>query len=295
MARVMNDNKYMHMFNKTSLSDKDFYRLSKFINRECGIKLPESKKTMLESRLQKRVRRLGLMSFSEYCGYLFSPRGIENELIHMIDVVTTNKTDFFREPGHFDYLVQKALPELIALHGAGIRKNLLVWSAGCSTGEEPYTLAIVLSEFAERCPGFKFKYLILATDISTRALEKAKHGIYERDRVEPVPLALKKKYVLRGKNKSRGLVCISPELRAVVKFRRLNFIEGDFGMREPMDVIFCRNVIIYFDRQTQEKLLNRFCRHLSPGGYIFIGHSETLHGMDLPLVQIAPTVYRKPV
>ena len=126
-------------------------------------------------------------------------------------------------------------------------------------------------------------------------LEKAKHGIYEHDRVEPVPHDMKKKYLLRGKNKSRGLVRIAPELRAVVKFRRLNFIEKDFGMREPMDIIFCRNVIIYFNKSTQEKLLNRFCRHLSPGGYIFIGHSETLHSMDLPLVQVSPTVYRKSV
>ncbi|HDH05493.1 MAG TPA: chemotaxis protein CheR [Nitrospirae bacterium] len=288
----MNDNSYMNTF-KAALSERDFKRLSKFIHSECGIKMPDSKKTMLESRLQKRLRRLKLASFTEYCDYLFSPQGIENELVHMIDVVTTNKTDFFREPGHFDYLAQKALPELIAVHGAGIRKELMVWSAGCSTGEEPYTLAIVLSEFAERCPGFKFRYLILATDISTEVLEKAKHGIYEHDKVNPLPPGMKKKYLLRGKNKSSGLVRIAPDLRSNVRFRRLNFLEGDFGMREHMDIIFCRNVIIYFDRPTQEKLLSRFCSHLGPGGYIFMGHSETLHGMNLPLLQVAPTIYRK--
>ena len=292
MPEVMNDNSYMNTF-KAVLSERDFKRLSKFIHSECGIKMPDSKKTMLESRLQKRLRCLKLASFTEYCDYLFSPQGIENELVHMIDVVTTNKTDFFREPGHFDYLAQKALPELIALHGAGIRKELTVWSAGCSTGEEPYTLAIVLSEFAERCPGFKFRYLILATDISTEVLEKAKHGIYEHDKVDPLPPGMKKKYLLRGKNKSSGLVRIAPELRSKVRFRRLNFLEGDFGMREHMDIIFCRNVIIYFDRPTQEKLLSRFCSHLGPGGYIFMGHSETLHGMNLPLLQVAPTIYRK--
>lgn len=292
MPEVMNDNSYMNTF-KAALSERDFKRLSKFIHSECGIKMPDSKKTMLESRLQKRLRRLKLASFTEYCDYLFSPQGIENELVHMIDVVTTNKTDFFREPGHFDYLAQKALPELIAVHGAGIRKELMVWSAGCSTGEEPYTLAIVLSEFAERCPGFKFRYLILATDISTEVLEKAKHGIYEHDKVNPLPPGMKKKYLLRGKNKSSGLVRIAPDLRSNVRFRRLNFLEGDFGMREHMDIIFCRNVIIYFDRPTQEKLLSRFCSHLGPGGYIFMGHSETLHGMNLPLLQVAPTIYRK--
>ncbi len=278
---------------KVNLSDKDFRRLSEFIQDECGIRMPESKKVLLESRLQKRLRRLGLSSFSEYCDYLFSPRGIENEVIHMIDVVTTNKTDFYREPRHFEYLVRMALPELMTKYGSGINKNLMLWSAGCATGEEPYTLAMVLSEFAKKSPGLNFRYLILATDISTRALEKARTGIYEEDRVAPVPPEMKKKYLLRGKNKSRGLVRIVPELRNLVKFRRLNFIEEDFNMREYMDIIFCRNVIIYFDRHTQEMLLNKFCRRLCAGGYLFIGHSETLNGLNLPLVQIEPTVYRK--
>ncbi len=277
---------------RVRLSDRDFHRLSGFIQRECGIRMPESKKILLESRLQKRLRSLGLSSFSAYCDYLFSPEGLENEVVHMIDVVTTNKTDFYREPRHFEYLVQKALPELITRYGSGINRNLTAWSAGCSTGEEPYTLAMVLSEFARKSPGLNFRYLILATDISTRALEKAKKGIYEEERVAPVPLEMKKKYLLRGRNKHRGLVRIVPELRAVVKFRRLNFLE-DFRMREYMDIIFCRNVIIYFERDTQEMLLNKFCQRLRTGGYLFIGHSETLNGLDLPLVQIEPTVYRK--
>ncbi|NOZ68638.1 MAG: protein-glutamate O-methyltransferase [Deferribacteres bacterium] len=287
----MNDSRFTNMF-RVRLSDKDFRRLSEFIQNECGIRMPDSKKILLESRLQKRLRHLGLSSFSAYCDYLFSPAGLENEVVHMIDVVTTNKTDFYREPRHFEYLVRKALPELMTKSGAGINRNLMVWSAGCSTGEEPYTLAMVLSEFAKKSPGLNFRYLILATDISTRALEKAKRGIYEEERVTPVPLEMKKKYLLRGKNKNRGLVRIVPELRALVKFRRLNFLE-DFKMREYMDIIFCRNVIIYFERHTQEMLLNKFCRRLCTGGYLFIGHSETLSGLDLPLVQIEPTVYRK--
>jgi len=290
----MNNTVYADAFKKP-LSDREFNRLSEFIHAECGIKMPPSKKIMLESRLQKRLRKLELKSYSEYCEYLFSPMGIENEIIHMIDVVTTNKTDFFREPSHFDYLVQKALPELIAKHGAGVRRKLMVWSAGCSTGEEPYTLAMVLSEFAEMAKGLNFNYLILATDISTKVLEKAKFGVYKSDRAEPVPMDIRKKYLLRSRDKAKGLVKIIPELRGVVKFRRLNFLEGDFSMREPMDIIFCRNVIIYFDRLTQEKLLNRFCQHLSPGGYVFLGHSETIHGIDVPLAQVAPTVYRKPL
>ncbi len=294
MPKVMNDKECTNTF-KSSLSERDFLRLSEFIHNEFGIKMPDSKKVMLESRLQKRLRCLGIQSFPEYCDFLFSPEGMNNELIHMIDVVTTNKTDFFREPNHFDYLVQKTLPVLMTGRGAGINNTLMVWSAGCSTGEEPYTLAMVLSEFAEKCPGFRFRYMILATDISTRVLDKAKQAIYDHERVEPIPMSMKKKYLLKSRNRSNDLVRITPALRESVRFRRLNFIDGDFGMREPMDIIFCRNVLIYFDRPTQEMILNRFFRHLRPGGYLFLGHSETLHGMDVPLVQVAPTIYRRPL
>jgi len=290
----MDYNGYKDVY-KTTLSTKEFARLGEFIQTECGIKMSASKKTMLEARLRKRLRSLDMESFSEYCDYLFSPRGVKNELIHMIDVVTTNKTDFFREPAHFDYLFHTALPELIASRGSDIRKKLVLWSAGCSTGEEPYTLSMVLSEFAESHPGSAINYMILATDISTKVLEQAKLGIYEYDKIEPIPMEFRKKYLLRGKDREKKLIRIIPELRTVIKFRRLNFMEGDFGMREPMDIIFCRNVIIYFDRPTQEILLNRFCRHLRPGGYIFMGHSETLHGLNVPLVQAAPMVYRKPM
>lgn len=274
-----------------ALSEKDFRRLSEFIYTECGIKMPPSKKTMLEARLQKRLRFLGLRCFGSYCDYVFSPEGLEREMIHMIDLVTTNKTDFFREPAHFDYLTRTALPQLLRTEGAGLGKKLMVWSAGCSTGEEPYTLAVVLSEFAEQHRGFGFS--ILATDISTRVLEKARRGIYEQDRIGPVPPALLHKYFLRSKDRSRGLVRVIPELRETVRFQRLNFMDEDFGFREQLDIIFCRNVIIYFDRPTQERLLNRFCRHLAPDGYLFMGHSETLNGLEVPLVSVAPTVYRR--
>jgi chemotaxis protein methyltransferase CheR len=150
---------------------------------------------------------------------------------------------------------------------------------------------MVLSEFAETNPGFQFS--VLATDISTRVLRTAAMGIYESDKADPVPIAMKRKYLLRNKDRSKDLVRVVPGLRARVGFRQLNFMDSDFGIGEPLDVIFCRNVIIYFDKPTQEKLLNRFCRHLAPGGYVFLGHSETIFGMDLPLVQVAPTVYRK--
>ena len=173
---------------------------------------------------------------------------MEGELTHMVDQVTTNKTDFFREPSHFDYLSQKALPDL-----ALSKRNLVVWSAGCSTGEEPYTLAMVLGEFAGGRHGCDF--LILATDISTRVLEKARLAIYDEEAIAPIPAGLKKKYLLRSRDETHSRYRVIPELRDHVRFRQLNLMEGDFGFREQMDIIFCRNVIIYFDKATQASLL----------------------------------------
>ena len=271
-----------------SMGSREFASLSRFIYEQCGIKMPEAKKTMLEGRLQKRLRVLGLKSFSDYIDYLFGPEGKEREVVPMIDLVTTNKTDFFREPDHFDYLRDRVLPEWRERYPS---RRLLVWSAGCSTGQEPYTLAMVLSDVASRWPGFD--YQILATDISTRVLEQARQAVYSEAVLEPVPSAMKCRYLLRSKDRSSGLARIVPELRAKIKLRRLNFLEDDFGLREPLDVIFCRNVIIYFDRPTQTRLLQRFYSHLRVGGYLFMGHSETLSGLDVPLVSVAPTVYRK--
>jgi chemotaxis protein methyltransferase CheR len=273
------------------MAEGDFSRLSQFIYQVCGIKITPAKKVMIESRLSSRLRKLGMQKFREYIDYLFSDRGMEEELVTMIDIVTTNKTDFFREPAHFDYLREKAVPALIQQHEAGIRRKLRVWSAGCSTGEEPYTLAMVLREFGDYCRGFDFE--IMATDISTRVLQTAALAIYDEEKVVPVPPQMKKKYLLRGKGDRQGRVRIIPELRETISFRRLNFMEEDFGIKERMDIIFCRNVIIYFDRVTQEKLLRRFCEHLVPGGYVFMGHSETLNGMNVPLVSVAPTTYRR--
>jgi len=274
-----------------SISDSGFRRFSELIYSLCGIKLPPHKKTMLEARLRRRLRSLGLSSFDEYGEYVFSPEGMENELVSMIDEVTTNKTDFFREPAHYPFLVERALPTLIREFETGLRRPLRLWSAGCSTGEEPYTLAMVLSEFVEQVPDFDFS--IFATDISTKVLEAARLGIYRSDKVDPVPEALKKKYLLRSRDPEKAQVRVVPALRGRVSFARLNFMDEDFGFEEPFDIIFCRNVIIYFDRPTQERLLQRFCRHLPRGRYIFMGHSETLNGLQLPLKQVAPSIYQR--
>jgi chemotaxis protein methyltransferase CheR len=273
------------------MSDELFAHLSEFIYNETGIKMPPSKKTMLEVRLMKRLRSVGLSTIGEYCRFLFSPEGISNELVHMVDVVTTNKTEFFREPQHFDYLVNYAIPKLVKDTGAGIRRALMVWSAACSSGEEAYTLAMVLEEFVKNTPGFH--YLILGTDISTRMINAARLGIYHEERIIPVPVDLRRKYLMRSRDPQRKEVRIAPELRTRVRFRQLNFMDEDFGLRKKMDIIFCRNVLIYFDRATQEKVVRHLCKHLAIGGYLFTGHSETLNGMVLPLESVASTVSRR--
>ncbi|MDD2365272.1 MAG: protein-glutamate O-methyltransferase [Desulfuromonadaceae bacterium] len=274
-----------------TLSDREFSRFSSFIYDYVGIKMPPAKKTMLEARLQKRLKANSIHSFEEYSNYVFSAEGRVAELIHLIDVVTTNKTDFFREPGHFDYMVKTALPNILQARGDVFRDPVRIWSAGCSTGEEPYTLAIVLSEFAASRP--EFKAAIMASDICTQVLQIAKNGIYPEERTDPIPLNLKKKYLTRSREKSKSLVRIAPHLRSMISFRRLNFMDDDFGISEKMDIIFCRNVVIYFDKPTQQTLMRKFYKQLKPGGYLFIGHSETLSGLDVDFKAVASTVYRK--
>jgi chemotaxis protein methyltransferase CheR len=271
------------------ISTADFGRLRRLIYEQSGINLNPDKKTMLELRVKRRLRSLNLNSYAEYCEYLFAHHGQKQELVHLIDVVTTNKTDFFREPGHFEALVQRALPDIMASNESG--RPLLIWSAACSTGEEPYTLAIVLKEYGLSHQGFRFR--ILATDISTAVLEKATLGVYSHEVVRPIPRDLQRKYFMRSRNPNSQVLRVVPELRSLVEFRRLNFMDADFGLSERADVIFCRNALIYFDRPTQEKILQKLTRYLAPGGYTFVGHAETLHDMDVPLVPVAPALYRK--
>jgi chemotaxis protein methyltransferase CheR len=274
-----------------AMSQETFGRFREFVTAHLGIKMPDVKKTMLQSRLQKRLRLLSMVSYDDYYDYVFSPQGRQTELSHMIDAVTTNKTDFFREPKHFEYLVRTALPDLLQAHPGMAKKPFRFWSAGCSTGAEPYTLAMVLSEFAARCAGFQYE--ILATDISQRVLEEARAGIYTEEMVAPIPLILRKKYLLRSRNSRENAVRISSEIRSRVRFGRVNFMDDNSGLRGNVDVIFCRNVLIYFGRPTQEQVVNRLCRHLHTGGYLFLGHSETLNGLNVPLIQVHPTIYRR--
>lgn len=275
------------------MSLEDFERLSSFIQEQCGIKMPPGKKIMLEARLQKRLRTLGFSTFREYCSHVLDDRAGADEVVQMINAVTTNKTDFFREPQHFTILEETVLPDFVNGPDWGPAKAFRVWSAGCSTGEEPYTLAMVLSEYAATHPGFRFS--LLATDISTRVLEKAQLAIYDLERVVAVPLAMKQKYFLRSKNREKNQVRVAPELRTLVQFEQVNLMEEQLQLSETVDTVFCRNVIIYFERRNQERLLRRLCACLKTGGYLFLGHSETVHGFDLPLLRVTSTVYRKVV
>lgn len=271
------------------ISNTDFGRLRRLICEQSGINLSSDKKTILELRIKRRLRTLNLNSYSQYCEYLFGHHGQKEEIVHLIDVVTTNKTDFFREAGHFELLTQKAIPDVMARNESV--RQLLVWSAACSTGEEPYTLAMVLNEYGLAHSGFRFR--VLATDISTTVLAKAKLGVYSSEVVRPVPPDLQRKYFMRSRDPDSKVLRVVPELRQCVEFRRLNFMDADFGLSERADVIFCRNVLIYFDRPTQEKILQKLTRHLVPAGYLFVGHAETLHDMDVPVAPVAPALYRK--
>lgn len=274
-----------------TMTRNDFAFFSNLVQSRCGIKMPDAKKTMLESRLRKRLRYLGLSNFREYLEYIESPAGKNGELVSMIDVVTTNKTDFFREAAHFDYLYTNSVPILMNKSGAGKNRDLRIWSAGCSSGEEVYTLAMVLSDYSRSEEKLSFR--ILGTDISTQVLEKARRAVYAEEKVEPVPAVMKKRYLLRSRDRSNKIVRIVPELRKLVEYGRLNFLDDNYGINHKFDVIFCRNVLIYFERENQRSILLKLLKHLEPGGYLFTGHSETLHSLNLPLKLKAPSVYRK--
>jgi chemotaxis protein methyltransferase CheR len=282
------DNNLISHIYKSELSDAEFRKLSQFIMTEYGIKMPFEKKIMLQSRLQKRLKALNISCFKDYIEYLFSPHGMSEEVIHMMDVVSTNKTDFFRESAHFDYLLSTALPSLY--NELGIR-NLKIWSAGCSSGEEPYTLAITLSEYKEIHPGFDFS--ILASDISTKMLQTGVNAVYPEEKVIDIPLTLKKKYLLKSKNREEKKVKIIPSLRNKVEYKRINLLELTPEHQPQFEIIFCRNVLIYFDRPIQYKILKVLCSNIIQGGFLFLGHSESITGLELPVKQLIPTVFIK--
>ena len=276
-----------------SLKRREFKVLSTWIYDTLGVKMPPTKLILLESRLQKRLRALGVEKFNSYMEYVFSEDGCAQELPFMVDLVTTHQTDFFREEAHFDFLTQTALPELIQRFEVGTHRPLQLWSAASSTGEEAYTLGIVLEEFLRKQQmGKTFQYEILGTDISSGVLEKAREAIYPESRLGEMPQTLLRRYFLRSKDRERTEFRVVPELRAKARFRLLNLMDERYRLPE-MDLIFCRNVLIYFNKPTQEHVLQCCCQHLRSGGFLFVGHTETVHQFNLPVLKRATSVLQK--
>lgn len=261
--------------------------LTRLIYAETGIAIKPGKQTMLEGRLRRAARAAGMASVSHYCEHLLSGDIGSGDLQDLINAVTTNKTDFFREPGHFDYLVDTILPSYIDQG----KRRITCWSAACSSGAEPYTLAMLLEDFVSRHRGIDYK--IVATDLDTAILEVAVKGIYPREQLQPVPELLRKRFVREARNVLRDPVRIAPELRRKVSFGQINLISRQYPLPAAMDLIFCRNVLIYFDRATQEEVVERLCENLEPGGYLFLGHSESIAGFKSELRQVGSTIFQK--
>ncbi len=271
---------------KFSLSDEEFNKLRRLVFDVAGICLSDSKRELVISRFSRRLRALNLSTFDEYYRFVISPDGV-SEIQNFINSITTNKTDFFREAHHFDFLVERFVPEIVASR----RREVRVWSAGCATGEEPYSIAMVLRHHLVEPHGVQAK--IFATDIDTHALDTARNGIYEERQVRPVPEELLHKYFLRGKGPAFGLYKVKDCIKESVSFRQLNFVAENYPISVFFDVIFCRNVIIYFNAETKRRVLNRLVRYLARGGYLVLGHSETIFDTVEGLTYLKNTVYRK--
>ncbi len=266
---------------------RDFNFLRKIANDHSGIVISEDKFNMLYSRLSRRVRTLGLRSFGEYCDYIRN-RGTNEEILELVNAITTNMTAFFRENHHFEFLSRDVVPELLR-HNSGTCK-IRIWSAGCSTGEEPYSISIVLRESLSGVVGWDVK--IFASDVDSNALTHASRGIYSEEQVSGIPESRLRRWFLKGKGGQKGMVRMKPGVRDLIDFGQLNLMKN-WNVPEPMDVIFCRNVIIYFNRSAKITLIERFANTLKEGGYLFMGHSETLFRLTDRFETIGNTIYRK--
>lgn len=268
-----------------ALRDEDFAFISRFVFDRCGIVLGNNKRQLVFGRLVRRLRELGLSSFAQYCQLLRERP--EDELDPLTSAISTNVTSFFREDHHFEFLAGELIPEAMA---RGANAQVRIWSAGCSSGEEPYSIAMVLAETL----GARAKSVsrILATDISLRALGVAQQGVYPVDRLQGVSEARRKRWFQRGSGANDGMARIVQPVRELVTFNQLNLLE-DWPMKGPLDAIFCRNVVIYFDNPTKQKLFARYAQLLAPGGYLFLGHSESLHGLSDAFDLVGRTIFRK--
>lgn len=270
-----------------NLGEKEFGFLREFVLQHCGISLGDHKRQLVQGRLLRRLRALSLSGFEAYCELL--RRDPESELGELASCISTNVTSFFREMHHYDMLVDELLPRWLAEKRSSGR--LRIWSAGCSTGEEPYAIAMVLAEAMERT-GIQIDAKILATDLSPQALEAARKGVYPVDRLGGVSDARRKRWFLRGEGSFDGYVQVHPRLRELVAIQPLNLLH-DWPMQGKFDAIFCRNVVIYFDKPTKQRLFSRYAGMLESRGYLFLGHSESMYGLSEDFDLIGRTVYRK--
>ena len=266
------------------LTDKQFGVIRELVHRISGISLSDGKKDLVRSRLNKRLRAMGLDSYDEYIEMVRSDQA-GSEITNLIDTISTNVTEFFRESAHFDFLTT-----LLQEKAAAGDRRLRIWSAGCSSGQEPYTIAITLMEALNGLGGWDAK--ILATDISTNVLSTAQQGVYDTASLAKMSKALRTKYFTRVGGREGDTVQVKPEVRRLVRYGRLNLM-GEWPMKGPFDAIFCRNVMIYFEKPTQAKLVTRYWQLLAEDGILFIGHSENLRGFEHKFDPVQPTVYRK--
>ena len=273
------------------IEDDDYKYICDLVYEQSRIHLGSDKKALVTSRLGKRLRLLKLADYGEYCQLLRSPAGAE-ELRYLIDRISTNHTHFFREMAHFNFLRDVVIPEVRA-HPSRRSEALRIWSAACSSGEEPYSLAIWLSEHL--APASSGAWEIEASDISTRVLDLAQRGVYDQSRLTSVGADATRRYFQKGMRDWAGHFRIKGELRRQIHFHHLNLLESDYPFTKPLHVIFCRNVMIYFDRATQEALVRRLTERLVPGGYLMVGHSESLNGIKHTLRLVQPAIYWKPL
>ncbi len=273
-----------------ALSDSEFAELVKIIYDKTRIQMSNHKRALVTSRISKRLRALHMNSFREYIDFVKTAR--DEELTNFVNAVTTNKTDFFRENKHFEYMKTAFLPEWEKNYKSGKVKNLRIWSAACSTGDEPYTIQMTLHEyFGSRYDKYDIK--VLASDIDTNVLSQARIGIYKKETVDPIEDNILRKYFLRGAGDKEGLYRVKDILKKNLYFRQLNFKDEDFDIHTQFDLIFCRNVIIYFDKEFQKELFNKFYRYLKEDSLVFIGHSETLFGVSDKFKYVASNIYKK--
>lgn len=273
-----------------SITDKEYDQFQKLIYKEAGIHLSGEKKSLLVGRLSKRLRELNLDNFSAYYNKVVGDSS-GAELVILLDAITTNETHFFREPHHFEYLQNHIFPEWKKAAEEGRRsRTIRIWSAASSTGEEPYSLAMAALEYFPPEKGWKVE--ISASDISTRVLELALAGVWHMDRSHSIPPALLKRYMLRGSGAQEGKMAAGHDVRSVLKFQRLNLNEAHYHIKGPFDAIFCRNVMIYFDQESRTRVVERLLNLLTPEGYFFLGHAESLSGVTTRVSSLAPAVYK---